>query len=189
MSLFVTNAQFLSRFDWRWVAKNVSDTGAVAVPPPVTAATLATYAELTGATGIGATLNQLITDAEELVMGAACVAARYSQADLLTYGGNLLARIVCGLTIGLVVQRRGRAVADDKEYSQPYTEALDYLEQLRRGERIFFAVPNVPEAGLLSTAPLIPVPGAGVPTLAESAARFFGALNPGIATRFPYPGG
>lgn len=196
-SQFVSNSQTLSRFDWRNVVKNISDDGAIAVPPPVTAGTLATLAELRdpvtpGPTiaddvyaGTGLTLNTMIADAEALLMGAACVAARYSVADLARYGGSLLQRIVSGLTIGLVLQRRGRPVSDEKALSQAYTEALNYLEQLRRGERIFFAVPDVPEAGLLTTAGLNPVCGVNPPLFVQLAARAFGELAPGIATRWP----
>lgn len=192
-SQFVNNGQFLVRFDWRTIAKNVSDDGAVAVPPPVTAQTQATLAELTGNpgpppvyTGIGATLNQMIEDAEAVLLAAACVAARYSVQDLTLYGGALLQRVVCDLAAGEVLKRRMRAVSDEKALSAAYTEGLEYLEALRRGERIFYAVPNVPEAGLLTTAGLNPVPGVNPPLLTQLAARSFGVLAPGIATRWPW---
>lgn len=181
MTPFLTNTQFLDRVDWRWVAKNILDSATVSS----SSATPPTYSELidTGSTA-GARLEQLITDASEKLMAAAAVGARYTEDDVRTHGGNLVLSIVSGLSVGPILQRRVRATSDESSLNLMYTEALDYIEQLRRGERIFFAVPNVPEAGLPGHPTMNPLPPEP-PTLAQQAGRYFGcpAAGPG------YPGG
>ena len=172
---FVTNTAFLTRYDYRWIAKNITDTG-------VAASLTALQNE---ATGPGLTLQTLIEEASEMVMAAAAVGARYSLADLTTYGGSLLVRIVCDLTMGLVLKRRGRPTEDAESLSQPYAEALEYLELLRRGERIFYAVPDVPEAGLPGTATMEPTPGVDPPSLTQEAVRYFGYPAGGF-TQYPW---
>ena len=143
---FVTNSEFLLRFDWRWISKNVLDNNSAA-----------TLIQLQTPTDPGGdVLAEFLSEASEDLMGAAAVAARYSEADIRTYGGSLCTRIVSDLTMGKILKRRGRALSDESALSMPYNEALGYLEQLRRGERIFFAVPLVPEAGLPGTAGMIP---------------------------------
>jgi len=160
---FATNAQFLDRHDGRWVAKNMLDDG--------TAPTVAQLADTGSAAG--ARLEALITDASEKLMAAASVGARYTVDDLVTYGGNLVISITCDLAIGPILKRRGRAVENYEKYSAAYTEACDYIEQLRRGERIFFAVPNVPEAGLPASADMAPNL-LNPPNIASQAGRYFG---------------
>lgn len=176
MTPFATNQQFLDRHDGRWVAKNMLDDN--------TAPTVAQLANT--ATAAGARLEQLITDASEKLMSAAAVGARYTVADLVTYGGNLVISITCDLAVGPILKRRGRSVDNYEKYSAAYTEACDYVEQLRRGERIFFAVPDVPEAGLPASADMAP----GIfnpPNIAAQAGRYFGcpAAADGYQNRFP----
>lgn len=120
---FITNAQFLVRYDRRWVGKNMLDDGMAATEADL----------LDTGTVAGARLEQLIQEASELVMAAGAVGARYSVNDLVTYGGQLLVRIVSDLTVGLILKRRARALTDENELSGPYAEAMGYLEQLRRG--------------------------------------------------------
>ncbi len=180
---FVTNTAFLVRYDWRWCAKNLLDgpTAGTSSPPP-------TLTDLQNpSSAAGSVLATLITEASEILMAAAAVAARYTEDDVRTYGGSLRDRIVSDLTMGLVLKRRGRAVTDEKDLSGPYTEALEYIEALRRGERIFWAVPNVPEAGLPGTADGNPFPfpygllPGHVPPLSAQSVRYFGfpAAYPG----------
>lgn len=153
MTTFVSNAQFLVLYDGRWVGKNVLDDG--------TASTVASLQDPTSPGGL--VLAALILEASEMLMAAAAVGARYSITDIATYGGSLLIRIVSDLTMGLILKRRARALSDEAALSGPYAEALQYLEQLRRGERIFFAVPDVPEAGLPGSTPMEPFNLNGVP--------------------------
>lgn len=174
---FATNAQFLTRYDARWVGKNMLDDG--------TAASAASLADTSSTAG--SRLQTMIQEASEIIMAAAAVGARYAVADLVTYGGQLLVRITCDLTMGLVLKRRGRAVTDESQLSGPYAEALGYLEQLRRGERVFYAVPEVPEAGLPGTTNMNPIPGIQPALITSGAFRLLGTA-PGTLNN-PYPPG
>lgn len=163
MPSFITTEQLVVRYDWRWIAKNITDTG---VP--------ATEDDVLTSTKIAA----FIEEASEMVMGAAAVGARYSLSDLETYGGALLTRIVSDLVVGAIIKRRVRATKDDEAFTAAYEEAQRYLELLRRGERVFYAVPNVPEAGLPSTVNLAPTPAAAGSPLITDNVRIFGSIGP-----------
>lgn len=186
MISFVTNAEFLTRYDGRWTGKNVLDTG-----------TAANVAELSDSTSPGGlVLKAMLEEASEYVMAAAAVGARYSPTDLYPNplatppypgGGSLLIRIVCDIAMGLILKRRGRAVSDYKALSASYDEAMDYIEQLRRGERIFPFVPDVPEAGLPTTSSTNPILGVDPPLLTQQAARYFGhPIGGGYSPYWPY---
>lgn len=174
MPTFISNTDFLKRYDWRWVAVNVLDgsTATTSATPP----TLAQLQDDTSASG--SVLKTLIDDASDMVLAAALIGARYSVDDVTTYGGNLLLRIVSGLTVGLILKRRNRATPDQESLSADYAEALEYLENLRQGDRIFYAVPNVPEAGLPATASMSPVVGINPPLITTCAGRYFGSGRP-----------
>lgn len=163
MPAFITTADLIVRYDHRWIGQNITDNG---IP--------ATEAEVLSSTK----LNAFIEEASEAVMGAAAVGDRYSLSDLTTYGGVLLKRIVCDLVIGAILKRRVRANKDNEAFTTAYEEALNYLELLRRGERIFYAVPNVPEAGLPSTVNLAPTPAASGSPLITDNVRIFGSIGP-----------
>lgn len=181
MTPFISNTDFFNYVDSRWVAKNLLDDG--------TAPTLATMTNTS--TPAGARLLVLITCAAEELMSAAAVGARYTENDLRTYGGEMVKQINAGLALGPILERRNRAVTDSKELSATYDRAADRVEQLRRGERIFFAVPNVPEAGLPESASMAPPP-LNPPNVAAQAGRYFGcpAASDGYPNRFdgPQPG-
>lgn len=171
---FVTNDQFLVRYDWRWVAKNVLDVQYGAGTPAA-----ATRAQLIDESSeAGTVVYECLFEASEMVVAAAAVGARYTVVELLEAGGRLLTRIVSDIGIGLILKRRGRAITDEKELSGPYGEAMAYLEQLRRGERIFFMVEDVPEAGLPDTASMEPLAGIEPPTITQDAVRYFGLGGP-----------
>jgi hypothetical protein len=164
MVAFISSSQFLLRYDFRWCGKNVLDNG-----------TQAGYDDLVDpATPAGAVIAAFIAESSEVVMAAAAIGKRYTVDDLTTYGGQLLVRIVSDLVMGLILKRRVRSAEDTAAFSAAYTEALDYLEQLRRGERIFFAVPKVPEAGLMTAADERPRPGSCQPPLISENSRIFG---------------
>ena len=179
MDPFITNAQFLDRHDWRWVARNILDG-----PTVSTSSTPPTLGQLVDdTTSAGARLKTLITDASEELMAAAAVGARYSETDLRPRplenppypgGGNLLFSIVAGLTVGPLLERRDRAVTDVSALAAAYDRAKARVEELRRGERIFWSIPQVPEAGLPGTANMTPGPPLGPPTLSQAAGRYFG---------------
>lgn len=183
---FVTNAEFLVRHDWRWVAKNVLDgpTAGTSSPPP-------TLADLQDpSTAAGSVLYVLLQDASEELMSAAAVAARYSESDIRTYGGSLVKSIVSGLAVGPLLERRDRAAEDYAALSAAYDRARERVEELRRGERIFWAVPDVPEAGLPGTQtqnayPFGLLPGQ-IPPTSAIAARYFGV--PAGYPGYPYYG-
>jgi hypothetical protein len=171
MAAFVTNEEFFVAYDWRWVAKQVLDgvsASSSAAPPGL--------AELQStSTPAGSVVYTLIQQASDLVLAAATIGGRYSPDDVSAYGGTLLKRITCDLTMGLVLKRRAMAMADLEKLFKPYAEALEYLELLRRGERIFYAVPGVtPEAGIPSTASMLPQPGVNCPIITTQASRYFG---------------
>lgn len=161
---FCTNAQFLERVDARWVGMNILDTGVRA-----TAAQL-----LDTDHAAGARLYTLLQDAAEELMSAAAVGARYTEADLRTYGGNLVVSINAGLAVGPILERRVRANPDTKSFSWVYDRAAARVEQLRKGERIFSAVPDVPAAGQPEVADTTPVVGIDPPDITQQSGRYFG---------------
>lgn len=166
---FITNAQLLDRYDYRWIGQQMLDTAAAA-----------TQADLlnSGSTA-GGRLQAFIGEASEMLMAAAAVGDRYNAADIQTYGGQLLIRIVSDLTMGLILKRRARPVESDEALTRAYDEALGYLEQLRQGERIFYMVPNVPEAGLPAQQTLAALPGFGPPLITDQC-RIFGDIGYGL---------
>lgn len=160
---FITNNQFLDRYDWRWVAENILDDDRDATLNQL----------LSPTTTAGKRLREFALEASEMVLAAARVGARYSEGDLRSHGGYLLIRIVADLMIAPILKRRNRALSDESQLSKSYNEALQYLELLRRGERIFWAVPNVPEAGLPTTTSLVDNPFTA-PLITDHAVDYFG---------------
>lgn len=175
MSVYLISADTLFNFcDWRVVAKNILDT------EPGSVATLAQLTNTSSAAG--ARLQTLIGSASEMLLAAACGQARYSLADIQTYGGGLRDMIVAWLTVGPILARRERPGDDEESLALSYKMAVNYLEQLQNGERIFYAVPNVPEAGLPATATMCPQPGFNPPTFVQKAGRYFGNAGGGCGS-------
>lgn len=167
--LFATNEQVLDRFDGRWIGQNILDNGQSATVADLIDPLTTAYTRL----------QNLIGDASEMLLSAASVSARYSISDLQTYGGNLLVNITAGLAMGPILKRRGRAVTTNKMISDAFNEAMSYIEQLRRGDRIFAMVPNVPEAGLgfttgMSGCCTVPYGGADITAMSG---RYFGVSS------------
>lgn len=170
MPALITNAVFLEYHDFRWVGKNMLDTEP---------GTSATYAQLIDTNSVaGARLERLISAASEMLLAAACGQARYSLEDIQTHGGHLRDMIVANLTVGPVLTRRDRPSEDEDALSLSYKQAVNYLELLQKGERIFYAVPDVPEAGLPGTASMAPRLGIDPPLLTQCATRYFGTGRP-----------
>ncbi len=87
----------------------------------------------------------------------------------------MLVSIVAGLSLGPILERRGRAVEDFARLTASYNRAAARVEDLRRGERIFWAIPRIPEAGLPGTAAMQQCPPLhGPPLITWEAARYFG---------------
>lgn len=167
----ITNDVLLEYFDQRVVGKNLLDTDP---------GTVATYAQMINtSTTAGARLQRLIGAASEMLLAAACGQARYSLEDIQTYGGSLRDWIVANLAMGPVLARRDRPAEDEDALSLAYKRALDYIDQLQKGERIFYAVPNVPEAGLPGTASMCPTPGVQKPLWTQKASPYFGSASGG----------
>lgn len=98
----------------------------------------------------------VLADASGEVDAACLIAQRYTPYQLANLDGNslnMLKRLVCTLAFTFLRRRRGFEGEDLEEFKQ----ALEMLEQLRKGERIFGDVPGVAEAGNPEVAPLSPV--------------------------------
>lgn len=166
MGLILSNEQFLTYHDWRWVGKNMLDTN------PGTPASLSDLLDTNSIAG--ARLAEFIEVAEGMLFAATSIGDRYSVQDVVTYGGALARKIVADLAVMPVLSRRDRAVSDLDKLSAAVNWAQGYLQQLRDGERIFALVPNVPEAGLPDTASQAPIPGIDPPRWTQRASRYFG---------------
>lgn len=178
MGLVLSAEQFFTYHDYRWVAKNMLDAGS-----PASLADM-----IDSGTTSGARIAEFIEMGEGQLFAATAIGDRYSVDDVVLYGGALARWIVANITIGPVLGRRDRAVTDEKKLSLQFELAQEYLEQLRRGERIFALVPNVPEAGLPGTATMLPLPGVNPPLITQQAVRYFGCQNP-FVYGFPRPWG
>ena len=83
-------------------------------------------------------LATLLAAASGRVEAACTVANHYLVADLAALTGNslsILKDITCTLTMAMLIRRRqGRYV---EEYKEKIQEAEEYLDRLRKGERVF----------------------------------------------------
>lgn len=125
--------EFLKRYDVRTVGDLCSDTGT-----RITSDALPSNPNLLAA----------LDDAQGLVEAATLVSSRYLPADLSTLTGTgqrLLFRILADLTIGLLYKRR----PDKGDPPRAFTDAMDWLDLLRKGERIF-GLQEHAEAGLFA---------------------------------------
>ncbi len=124
-SAYATVADLQARFDTRDLAQWASDTGT-----PIASGSLATNPALLA----------MLSDASGIVELACLVGERYSVSDLQTLAaatGNssaILKRIVCDLAVGMLIERRPFL---EREPMQQYLHALDMLQEIRAGKRIF----------------------------------------------------
>ncbi len=131
---YANSTDLINRYDARDICQWVSDTAA-----PVSQGSLPTNAVLTA----------LFQDASGQVEAALLAVDRYSVTDLqnlITAGGNsanFLKRIVCDLVVGMLIERRPFL---DRDLPPAYLRALEWLEELRNGKRIF-AFQEVADAG------------------------------------------
>ena len=124
-----------ARFDWRIIADLASDSG-----------TQVEESALGGNEKVAAALD----DASGRIDAALSVAQVYTAADLAGLSGNSLAmlkRITCELAMLFLIGRRQEKLLDG---SLPPMEqkAEDYLDRLRKGERLFGDVAAAAAAGL-----------------------------------------
>lgn len=132
MAAYADHDDLISRYDERTVRDLLSDDGT-----PV--------GDLSGDSKLSANLQA----ASGRVEAACLVGQIYTAANLAALTGNtleLLKEIVCDLCMLRLVMRRPEKVSD--EHIKVLRETTEeYLEQLRKGERLFDVTANV-EAGL-----------------------------------------
>lgn len=129
---YATPADLAARFDENTIKDLASDTG-----EPV--------ADITNDQKVLAAL----ADASGRIDGALTVARMYTAADLEGLTGNslaLLKRIVCSLAMAYMIERRPEKYANEGP-SAAKKEAEEYIDRLRKGERLF-DVEVVRDAGL-----------------------------------------
>lgn len=116
---------------------------------------------------------EALKDASSMIDSACRVANRYSQLDLSSLtaeAANLRKRLTCDLAFGYLIQRRGYGAAELETMAPGYIKGLEYLEQLRQGERVFDTTTH-PSAGNTHRTIL----SKDVSFLANEADRFFGS--------------
>jgi phage gp36-like protein len=167
---YATPAELLVRYDARRVGDLVSDTGDRDTNPvasPVLAACL--------------------DDASGHIDSACRVGGRYSTTELDTMVGNgssLLIRLTCDIAYGLLVARRGYSATDQQAMAPNYKPALDMLELIRKGERVFDIYNGGdPDEGssVTATAKVMKARTAGYyigNDMVGLSSRFFGRRNP-----------
>lgn len=140
-SAYCSAAQFLVRLDERAVRQLLSDSGAPVV----------------GALADNDTLTALLMEASGMVEAAACAGQRYvitaTRNDLSSLTGNsaqMLAGLVSRLAFFLLWSRRPNQDAGGR-LPPGCQDALDFLEQLRLGERVFGILENHQAAALDSS--------------------------------------
>lgn len=167
MPSYLTGNQFLLAYDARRVGELLSDTGTPIV---------------SGSIPSDPVLIEMINQAESMVNLATRVGDRYQTSDLVSLAadaiaGGTLRRLVADLAWGLLNKRRGISASDLGTMAPGYGEALQTLELLRLGERIF-DLPEAAEAGLPSVQKL----GSDSPGQLVAKTRFFGctSVNAGL---------
>jgi phage gp36-like protein len=122
---YATPAQFLVRYDARRLGQLVRDDGTKATP-----------AELLSDDNLAAVLD----DASGMIDAAVLRGGRYESSDLTDLTGQseaYLVRLCCDLAYGLLVERRGFSQGEAQVSAGGYTRALQTLDQLAEGQRVF----------------------------------------------------
>lgn len=125
---YCTIQEFLDRYDAALVAQLLSDDCLHLSP---------------GQLAESPRLTELLEDASGWVESACLTAGKYEAVDLAALNGNskkFLARIVADLAFGMLRQRRGGY--EDQSLPQ-FTQALETLNRLRAGERVFALQENM----------------------------------------------
>jgi len=120
-------------FDARILQDLVSDTGD---PDPV----WKTNAKLT----------TILASASGRIESACTVAQHYLVADLAALTGNslaLLKELTCTIAVALLIARRGGKYSE--EYKEKIAAAEEFLDRLRKGERVF-GIEDNQEAGMIA---------------------------------------
>jgi phage gp36-like protein len=188
---YATPAQMLNRYDDRRLGDLVRDDN-----------TRATSAQLiTGADA--AILQSMLDDGAGEIDTACLIGGRYTVADLqglvtsFTTGSSdpafhsacVLIRINCDLAYGYLMERRGYNDAELRTQAPLYAKALDMIDKLRWGERLFaipstLAVDDVYVDQLSSQITLISANTRIFGDLSEGTGLF--GANPSTGTNIPF---
>lgn len=151
MPSYATPADVIASCDYRILSDRLSDTGT-----PVCTVTQIKNGTCPVILATNPNLLNLIAKASGMVLTACRVANRYFQSDLDAIYADpsrspQLIDVVVNLTIGLVASRRGYAQREVGALAPRYAEALEFLEMLKRGDRVFDDAPpdgtDAPTAG------------------------------------------
>lgn len=152
MPSYATAADVVARYDIRRLSQFLSDTGT-----PVCTQTQINSGACATMLVTNANLIAMIADASNKILMSCRVANRYLQSDLdKIYGDSdrspSLIRLVCDLTFGYVMMRRGLGLREVYNLAPGFKEALDTLEQLKMGYTVFDDAPpdgsDAPNAGV-----------------------------------------
>lgn len=137
---YATPNDMLVYADWNTIGDLVSDDGSQVEASVLTDSTSAYYT----------LLNTLLSAASGRVDSACLVAGMYSAGDLAGLGGNALAmlkEITCKLALVLLVRRRPEKIGADF-WKVAQEEVENFLDRLRKGERLFGTVTDAINGGL-----------------------------------------
>ncbi len=134
---YASASDLTARYDTRIIQDLASDTGTA-----VSSGALATDAKVAAA----------LDDASGRIDSALTVARIYSTDDLDDLTGNslaLLKRITCELAMAFLISRRQEKLLDGS-VAEVEQKSEDYLDRLRKGERLFGEAESAKDAGLPS---------------------------------------
>jgi len=153
MPSYATAADVVSRYDIRRLSQFLSDTGT----PVCTNAEIANGTCASTNMPANTNLLNMIKDASNKVLMSCRVANRYLQSDLDriyadTDRRESLVRVVCDLTWGYVMMRRGLGLREVSNLAPGFDEAIKTLQMLERGLLVFDDSPpdgtDAPTAGV-----------------------------------------
>jgi hypothetical protein len=160
---YLTAGEFLLRYDQNRVADYVTLDPNSPVEP----------ANLTS----DAVLLALLEDGKDLILAAARVGGRYTDAQLDGLSDNFIKRLNAALTYGLIVERKGYTGAELKVLAPGYDTALGWLAQLEAGSLIF-NIQAAADAGVTQTQQVVPaVNPVSVVYTTRLLPRFFGSTG------------
>jgi len=134
---YASSSDLSARFDVRIISDLASDDGT-----QITEDALATNSKVVAA----------LADASGRIDSALTVARIYSTADLAALTGNslaLLKRITCELAMAFLIGRRQEKFLDEA-IARVEQKSEEYLDRLRKGERLFGGSEEAKDAGLPS---------------------------------------
>jgi phage gp36-like protein len=165
---YASSSDLTARYDSRIIRDLASDTGT-----PVSEGALATDTRVSAA----------LDDASGRIDSALTVARIYSTDDLDALTGNslaLLKRITCELAMAFLISRRQEKMLDGST-AEVEQKGEDYLDRLRKGERLFGEAEAAKDAGLPSVDGPTSVEYAELNLLPDRTKHFF----PSRASRLP----